>query len=195
MYREREVTLSVFLAMDVYIRLACLKDIPALTSLIPKSARKLQANYYTFQQIEGALGSVFGVDSQLIDDGTYFVAESKSQIIGCGGWSKRKTLYGGDQSKSIAEESFLDPKIEAAKIRAFFVDPAWARRGIGSQIMQKCETAACDAGFQKLEIIATLAGEFLYAKFGYHVIQQFDIPLPNGEMLPVVRMFKSYAVD
>ncbi|MBF2005674.1 MAG: GNAT family N-acetyltransferase [Chlorogloeopsis fritschii C42_A2020_084] len=181
--------------MDVYIRLACLEDIPVITSIIQESARTLLANCYTTKQIEGALGTIFDVDSQLIHDQTYFVAESKGQIVGCGGWSKRKTLYGGDQGRNTESESFLDPKVDCARIRAFFVYPNWARQGIGSQIMQKCEAAARDAGFNKIEIVATLAGELLYASFGYYVIQQFELLLPNGEVLPVVRMFKSFTND
>lgn len=179
--------------MEIHIRLASLEDIPALTNLIPESARTLQANYYTPEQIEGALGTVFGVDSQLIHDGTYFVAESASQIIGCGGWSKRKTLYGGDQSKKVEENQLLDSSVDPAKIRAFFVHPAWAQRGIGSQIIRQCEVAALAAGFKTIEIIATLAGEPLYRKFGYHTTRQFEIVLPNKSTLPVVRMFKSFA--
>jgi GNAT superfamily N-acetyltransferase len=179
--------------MDIQIRLAHQEDIAALASLIPESARTLQATYYTSEQIEGALGNVFGVDSQLIQDGTYFIAENMHQIIGCGGWSKRKTLYGGDQGKKAEEDQFLDPRFDSAKIRAFFVHPDWARRGIGSQIMEQCEAAALEAGFKTIEIVATLAGEPLYRKFGYSVIQQFDISLPNKSVLPVVRMIKNFA--
>ncbi|MDZ7959455.1 MAG: GNAT family N-acetyltransferase [Aulosira sp. DedQUE10] len=179
--------------MEIYVRLAHSEDIPALASLIPESARTLQANYYTPQQIEGALGTVFGVDSQLIKDGTYFIAESASQIVGCGGWSKRKTLYGGDLCKKVEEERLLNPSVEPAKIRAFFVHPAWARRGIGSQIMRQCEVAAIEAGFKTIEIIATLAGEPLYQRFGYHPSQQFEISLPNKSVLPVIRMVKNFS--
>jgi len=178
---------------DIHVRLACLADIPALASLIPESARTLQASYYTPEQIEGALGTVFGVDSQLIQDGTYFIAESASQVVGCGGWSKRKTLYGGDRGKKVEEDRLLDPSVDPAKIRAFFVHPMWARRGIGSQIMRQCEVAALEAGFKTIEIIATLAGEPLYRRFGYHTTQQVEISLPNNSTLPVVRMFKNFA--
>jgi GNAT superfamily N-acetyltransferase len=178
--------------MDIQIRLARPTDIPALANLIPESVRTLQSPYYTPEQIEGALGTVFGIDSQLIEDGTYFVAENMHQIIGCGGWSKRQTLYGGDLGKNAAEDRLLDPSVDAAKIRAFFVHPEWARRGIGSQIMAQCEAAVLDAGFKTIEIIATLAGEPLYRKFGYNVIQQFEISLPNKSVLPVVRMVKLY---
>jgi GNAT superfamily N-acetyltransferase len=178
--------------MDIRIRLARQEDITALASLIQESARTLQATYYTSEQIEGALGTVFGVDSQLIQDETYFIAENRHQIIGCGGWSKRKTLYGGDQGKKAEEDQLLDPNFDSAKIRAFFVHPEWARRGIGSQIMEQCEAAALEAGFKTIEIIATLAGEPLYRRFGYTVSQKFEILLPNKSVLPVVRMVKSH---
>jgi N-acetylglutamate synthase-like GNAT family acetyltransferase len=178
--------------MDIQIRLARQEDIAALASLISESARTLQAAYYTSEQIEGALGTVFGVDSQLIQDETYFIAENMHQIIGCGGWSKRKTLYGGDRGKKAAEDLLLDPSCDSAKIRAFFVHPDWARRGIGSQIMEQCEAAVLEAGFKTIEIIATLAGEPLYRKFGYKVSQKFEISLPNKSVLPGVRMVKSF---
>ncbi|MCC3420561.1 MAG: GNAT family N-acetyltransferase [Microcoleus sp. PH2017_07_MST_O_A] len=178
--------------MDFCIRLASLEDIPKLTTLIPDSARALQADYYTSEQIEGAIGTVFGVDSQLIQDRTYFVAEHNNQIVGCGGWSQRKTLYGGDSGKNNQEDSLLNPDSDSAKIRAFFVDPARARQGIGSQIIQSCELAAERAGFKDVETIATLAGEPFYTKFGYRAIEQFEIPLPNNQFLPVVRMFKTF---
>jgi GNAT superfamily N-acetyltransferase len=179
--------------MDIQIRLARQEDITALTSLIPESARTLQATYYTSEQIEGALGTVFGVDSQLIQDGTYFIAENTHQVIGCGGWSKRKTLYGGDRGKKAEEDQLLDPSLDSARIRAFFVHPEWARKGIGSQIMKQCEAAVLEAGFKTIEIIATLAGEPLYRRFGYNVRQKFEILLPNKSVLPVVRMVKSFA--
>ncbi len=178
--------------MNINIRLACFEDIPTLTNLISESTRVLQANYYKPQQIEGALGTIFGIDSQLIDDGTYFVAECAAKIVGCGGWSRRKTLYSGDSGKDTKEDVLLNPDIEPAKIRAFFVHPAWVRRGIGSKIMEQCEVAAVNAGFKTIEIVATLAGEPLYKAFGYKVTEKFDIPLPNGEVLPVVRMFKGF---
>lgn len=178
--------------MDIQIRLARLEDTATLVSLISESARTLQASYYTSEQIEGALGTVFAVDSQLIRDETYFIVENTLEIIGCGGWSKRKTLYGGDQSKKAEEDQLLDPSVDAAKIRAFFIHPEWARRGIGSQIMKRCEAAALEAGFKTIEIIATLAGEPLYSRFDYQVSQKFEILLPNNSTLPVVRMIKSF---
>jgi GNAT superfamily N-acetyltransferase len=179
--------------MDIQIRLACLEDIPALASLIPLSVKILQAKYYTSAQIQGALGTVFAVDSRLIQDRTYFIAESDSQIVGCGGWSRRSTAYGGDLNQSDAADEFIDPNLHPAKIRAFFVHPAWARRGIGSQMLGLCEVAALAAGFGTIEIVATLAGEPLYARFGYRTIQQLEIPLPNNLTLPGVKMFKDFS--
>ena len=181
--------------MNITIRLACFEDIPTLTPLIHESVRVLQAGYYTPQQIEGALGTIFGVDSQLIHDGTYFVAESAGKIVGCGGWSQRKTLYGGDSGKDTNDNVLLNPDIEPAKIRAFFVHPAWVRRGIGSLIMKQCQNAAVNAGFKTIEIVATLAGEPLYEAFGYKVTEKFDILLRNSEVLPVVQMFKAFILQ
>jgi GNAT superfamily N-acetyltransferase len=172
-----------------HLRVATLADVPALQELIPLSARTLQAPYYTPSQIEGALGTVFGVDTQLIADGTYFIVEESSALAGCGGWSKRRTLFGGD-AMARREDSLLDPQMDAARVRAFFVHPAHARRGIGRLLMEACEAAATAAGFKKIEIVATLAGEPLYRQFGYEVTERFEIPLENGERLPAVRMRK-----
>lgn len=188
----------------IHTRRAVAADIPALKPLIEASVRTLQANDYTPTQIEGALQSVFGVDSQLIADGTYFVAEAARGtrpdsdepgtlpaplIVGCGGWSKRKTLFGADHWTS-REDALLDPKRDAAKIRAFFIHPEWARRGIGSMILSACEGAAMAAGFTRLEMGATLTGVKLFLARGYLEIEQLAVPLGNGELLPVVRMAK-----
>ncbi|MEO7719233.1 MAG: GNAT family N-acetyltransferase [Capsulimonas sp.] len=150
------------------------------------SARTLQAGDYSPAQIEAAFGPVFGVDRQLIADGTYFVVEANGGIVACGGWSRRKTLFGGDSSSA----SLLDPARDAARIRAFFVHPDFARRGAGRLMMTACETAISEAGFTNVEIVATLAGEPLYAAFGYLVSERFEIPLQDDLTLPVVRMRK-----
>jgi GNAT superfamily N-acetyltransferase len=168
-------------------RPATLSDTVALEALIPLSARKLQADTYSPQQIEGALGTVFGVDTQLIKDATYFVAVAANSIVGCGGWSKRKTLYGGDASKTGADP-LRDPAADPAMIRAFFVHPDFARRGIGRRIMELSESGAREGGFSDIEIVATLAGARLYETFFYEVTERFAIPLPNGASMPVVRM-------
>jgi len=177
--------------MFVTIRPARIGDLPILEALIPESARLLQAGYYSSEQIEGAIGTVFGVDRQLIMDGTYFVAEIAGQVVGCGGWSKRKSLYGSDRARKDPDP-LLDPASESARIRAFFVRPGFARHGIGRQLMAECESAALQAGFRSIEIVATLAGEPLYASFGYAAGESFEIVLPNGSSIRVVRMAKSH---
>jgi GNAT superfamily N-acetyltransferase len=176
--------------MEIVLRLATAEDIPALRELIPASVRALSAGYYTPTQIESALTYIFGVDTQLIADGTYFVAESTGQIVGAGGWSKRATLYGGDQSKAEADP-LLDPAHDAARIRAFYVHPNWARRGIGSRIMRACEAAAREAGFTRMELGSTVPGEPLYVAMGYQVSERMDVAMPDGETLPITRMDKT----
>ena len=170
-------------------RLANLDDIEELESLIPLSVRALQSAHYSPAQMEAALGPVFGVDRQLIRDGTYFIVEDAAQIVGCGGWSRRKTLYGGDRDRP-GEDAELDPQVDPARIRAFFVHPNWARQGIGQSILYCCEAAAIKAGFSKAELVATLTGEALYAKFGYAVVERYEAPMREGLTLPVVRMTK-----
>src|SRR5579863_9065451 len=150
----------------ITLRKAVAADIPVLRELIDLSVRVLQAGDYTPRQLELALAKVYGVDSQLIEDGTYFAVESGNIIIGCGGWSKRKTLYGGDRWTE-REDSLLDPKKDAAKIRAFFVHPDWVRRGVGGMILEACEQAAVATGFTKLEMGATLTGVPFYRTKGY----------------------------
>jgi GNAT superfamily N-acetyltransferase len=188
----------------IHLRLAVPEDVPVLRELIELSVRGLQAQDYTPAQMEGALKTVFGVDSQLIADGTYIVAEAecapsaraqqesaapKSVIVGCGGWSKRKTLYGGDRWTG-REDSLLDPLHDAAKIRAFFIHPGWARRGVGSLILQACEDAARAEGFRRYEMGATLTGAKLFGTRGYIAVKRISIPLVNGETLPVIHMEK-----
>jgi len=184
-------------AIPFSLRLASSADIPALHSLIEASVRGLQKNDYTLEQIDGALGTVLGLDTQLVADKTYFVAEAKAArvrtIVGCGGWSNRKTLFGSDQAP-VREPEFLDPATDAAKIRAFFIHPDWARRGLGSKILDACESAARAAGFSRFEMGATLTGVPLYLQRGYHVLERIEVPLPNGAALPIVRMAKSDSV-
>jgi GNAT superfamily N-acetyltransferase len=177
--------------MSLVVRLATEQDIPSIKHLIPESVRALSVGYYTEQQIESAIVHVFGLDSQLIADGTYYVATVEDQIAGCGGWSKRKTLYGGDQMINHVDD-FLDPAQDAAKIRAFFVHPNWARQGIGRSIINTCEEAARTEGFRRMELGSTLPGEPLYAAMGYTVTERFDIKMPDGETLPGALMVKSF---
>src|SRR5579863_3029760 len=174
------------------IRQAKASDIPALHSLIELSVRGLQKDDYSPAQIEGALGHALGLDTQLIEDQTYFVAEPLEEaglIVGCGGWSNRKTLFGSDHGPN-RENVFLDPKTDAAKIRAIFVHPQWARKGLGTLILKHCEEAAQRAGFGRLEMGSTLTGVPLYTLRGYIPRERVDVPLPNGETLPIVHMVK-----
>ncbi len=173
------------------VRLATEADIPALEVLIPLSVRALQAEHYSSAQMEAALGPVFGVDRQLIRDGTYFVVESDGVIVGCGGWSRRKAVFGGDRARD-GEDAMIDPRTEPARIRAFFVRPGWERRGLGSAILRACEEALLAHGFTRATMVATLAGEPLYARFGYAVAERYEVPLRDGLMLPVVRMTKDF---
>ena len=168
-------------------RLATPADIPTLDALIAASVRGLGAGYYTPEQIESGLRYIFGVDSQLIADGTYFVIEGPSGPVACGGWSKRKTLYGGDQRKS-GVDSLLDPSESPARIRAFFVDPAWGRRGLASRLLEACTTAARAAGFRALELAATLPGVPFYTALGFIAHERSEVPLPDGTHHPIVRM-------
>lgn len=165
-------------------------DTPALEALIGLSVRTLQAGDYTPAQMEGALGTVFGVDRRLIDDGGYLVAEAEGRIVGAGGWSRRKTLFGADAVQG-RDDAMLDPAVDAARIRAFFVHPDWARQGVGSRLLTACEAAARAFGFRRFELVATLTGEPLYARHGYAAVERYGAPLPDGSDLPVVRMVKA----
>src|SRR5947207_125359 len=175
------------------LRLATQGDEPALHALIEASVRVLQRNDYTPEQIDGALGTVLGLDTQLVADKTYFVVEARAAcariLVGCGGWSYRKTLFGSDHAP-VRENDFLNPATDAAKIRAFFIHPDWARRGLGSQILDACESAARAAGFSRFEMGATLTGVPLYLARGYQILERIEVPLRNGAALPVVRMAK-----
>jgi GNAT superfamily N-acetyltransferase len=180
--------------MSFRIRPAVPDEVGLLEKLIDASVRQLQAQDYTPAQMDGALKTVFGVDSQLIADGTYLVAEATFAddtpvIVGCGGWSKRKTLYGGDVF-AHREDSLLDPAKDAAKIRAFFIHPAWARRGVGTFILNACEQAATEAGFTRYEMGATLTGAKLFGAKGYIAIRRIELAMPQGEVLPVIHMEK-----
>jgi len=170
------------------IRLARLEDVPALQRLIQESVRGLSATYYSPQQIESALHHVFGVDTQLILDETYFIAEADEQIVGAGGWSKRKTLFGGDQSKSDRVDSLLNPATEPARIRAFYIHPRWSRRGIGTLILNACEEAARSGGFKRVELASTLPGVPFYLSRGYEKAEEISIPMADGELLITIRM-------
>jgi GNAT superfamily N-acetyltransferase len=183
-------------ADDAYvIRVARDADVPALSELIPLSVRALSRPFYTPFQIELAVAHVFGVDRQLIADGTYFVAETPAsrQLVGCGGWSRRRTLFGGDQTAFKDQtDAPLDPRTDAARIRAFFVHPSWVRRGIARRIAQESERAAARAGFSRVELVATLPGEPLYAALGYSADERIEIAI-GDHALPAVKMRKKLA--
>jgi len=174
------------------IRAATEADRPALTALIARSARALSAGDYTSSQIEGALQGAFGVDSQLVVDGTYFVVESGGTIAACGGWSYRRTLFGGD-AHTERDAAALDPAVDAAKIRAFFVDPPFARHCIGRLLLAQCETEARRRGFTRAELMATLPGRRLYAACGYAAGEPVTHTLPNGVAIVFVPMAKILA--
>ena len=175
--------------MDFVIRKATLDDGAAIEALIVKSARGLSREDYSEAQIEAAIAAVFGVDTVLIVDGTYFVAEISGNLVGCGGWSRRKTLFGGDRY-AVRDAGQLDPLSEPAKIRAFFVHPAWARKGIGTAILATCENAARDHGFRSLELMATLPGVRLYAAHGYRGQERVEYEIAGGTRIEFVPMRK-----
>jgi GNAT superfamily N-acetyltransferase len=173
------------------IRAATPADIPDLQSLISRSTWGLGAADYGAEQLAGALRGAFGVDTQLIDDGTFFAVEAaQGGIVGCGGWSYRRTLFGSDARGSERDASALDPALEAAKIRAFFVDPGHARRGIGTRLLEHCEAQARAQGFRRVELMSTLPGLHLYGARGYIAGERIDYPLGGGVLLPLVRMEK-----
>jgi GNAT superfamily N-acetyltransferase len=166
-------------------------DVSVLQVLVAESVWVLQAKDYTDQQREAAIRLVYGIDTQLIRDGTYFVVEQDREIVGCGGWSRRRTLFGGDQHHPSREDSLLDPASEPARIRAFFVKPGRERRGIGSALVRTCEQAAVAEGFRRIEMASTLTGVALYSVHGYREVERIDIPLEKALTLPVVRMIKT----
>lgn len=170
-----------------HLRRARHDDVGAIERLIERSVRALSAGYYDQAQIQSALTHMFGVDSQLIDDGTYRIIEADGAIAAAGGWSRRRTLFGGDQWKHGADEP-LDASREPARIRAFFVDPAWARRGLGRALFDACRDEACRAGFRRLELMATLPGEPLYRALGFAADERVELELPDGIRVPLVRM-------
>jgi GNAT superfamily N-acetyltransferase len=173
----------------VIIRQATLADREAMQELIAASARLLSRKHYNDAQIEAAIATVFGVDTDLIEDGTYFVAESDGVFAGCGGWSRRKTLFGGDQYAS-RDAGYLDPESEPAKIRAFFIHPDHARKGIGRAILARCEDEARAHGFRQLELMATLPGVEFYKSCGFSERGTFDLDLVEGVKLELVPMRK-----
>jgi len=170
-------------------RLASPQDIPALESLMTASIRVLLRAHLSAEEIAASF-SVMGLDTQLIDDGTYYTVEAEGRLAGCGGWSRRATLFGGDHS-SGRSTALLDPAHDAARIRAMYTHPDFARRGVGRKILALCETGAADEGFRRLELAATMAGLPLYRECGYAEIERFFAETPSGVRVPLARMTKS----
>lgn len=171
---------------DFTHRLATLEDLPALEGLMTESIRQLVGAYLDDAGVQASF-EIMGVDSQLIADGTYFAVESQGRLVGCGGWSRRATLFGGDHSAG-RDPKPLDPAMEAARVRAMYTHPEFARRGIGRLVLSLCEAAARAEGFRSLELVATVAGEPLYAAYGFTVIERIDVPTSRGVNVPCARM-------
>lgn len=169
------------------IRNALPAEVTALNALIAASATELSRGYYSSSQITSLVTHVFGVDTQLLTDETYYVIERAGQLVACGGWSRRRTLYGGDQAKDTSDP-LLDPAVEAARIRAFFVHPGFSRQGLGRRLLIHCESAAHAAGFRRVELMATLPGVPLYAALGYESLESAAPLLPDGQRVEFVRM-------
>lgn len=175
--------------MNFLLRVAVVSDYSSIERLIEASVRELGASDYSPEQIDGALKTAFGLDTQLIKDQSYFVVESGRFLIGCGGWSFRETLFGSDFEQSRSS-CLIDPSTGTAKIRAFFVDPDFSRMGVGTMILQKCEQEAFGAGFSKLELMATLPGIKLYEKHGYVAGEPIHYPLGGQLTIKFVPMYK-----
>ncbi|MTW13953.1 GNAT family N-acetyltransferase [Pseudoduganella eburnea] len=171
------------------LRPATAGDIPAMEALIQRSGILLSKGFYSDQQAAAVTRHVFGVDSQLVDDHTYFVIERDGKVLACGGWSKRATLFGGDQHKS-GPDPLLDPATQPARIRAFFVDPSAPRQGLGRMLMEHCEREATAAGFQAMELAATMPGVPLYLACGFESVEDFSLTLPGNIAVPLSRMRK-----
>lgn len=170
-------------------RLATAADVPALSALMERSIASLLPAFLAPEQV-AASREIMGLDTQLIEDETYFVVEAEGQLAGCGGWSRRATLFGGDHTGG-RDAALVDPAKEPARVRAMYTDPGFARRGIGRLILSLCEEAARVEGFQSCQLAATMAGEPLYAACGYHSIEPFEAQTSNGVRVPLVRMGKS----
>ncbi|MEI9903038.1 MAG: GNAT family N-acetyltransferase [Asticcacaulis sp.] len=174
----------------MHLRPALPADVSALEALIAVSARGLSRDDYSDIEIESLVAHVFGVDSELVADGTYLMIEADGRPVACGGWSRRRTLFGGDQYAD-RESGFLDPAVDAAKIRAFFVHPDFARQGLGACLLNACEEAARAAGFTRMEMMATLPGVKLYRALGYTGDAPRIFDLPDGMAVTFVPMSKS----
>jgi GNAT superfamily N-acetyltransferase len=171
------------------IRKARLADIAEIETMIARSVMELMGQEYSLEQRRASIGPLFGVDRQIVEDGTYYVVEHAGRLVGSGGWSFRRTLFGGD-GVANRDDSRLDPDVDPARIRAFYVDPSAARAGVGTQILLQSETDAAAQGFSRYDMMATLTGRPFYARHGYHAGSELLVPLPGGLRFPLVHMVK-----
>lgn len=174
-------------AETLVLRTAEATDIASMNALIHRSGIALSVGFYTPEQARAVTRYVFGVDTQLVRDGTYFVIEEDARLLACGGWGKRRTMFGSDQIER-APDPLLDPTAEAARLRAFFVDPEMARRGLAGALIERCFEAARSAGFHALELAATLPGEPFYSAHGFTTVGSFELTLPGPVVVPFKRM-------
>lgn len=172
-------------------RLATQADVPALKEVMEAAIAELQRGFLDDAQVASSR-AIMGIDTTLIDDGTYFIVESHGEVAGCGGWSRRDTLYGSDETPGRNNRA-LDPATEAARVRAMYTDPAYARRGVGRLILSLCEAAAAAEGFKRLELMSTLSGEPLYTAYGFQALEQVS-DSTGGVPVPLVRMEKQILV-
>lgn len=170
-------------------RVASLEDLPTLKALMDESIGRLQAGFLTPEQVQASHG-VMGIDTQLVRDGTYFVVEIAGQCAGCGGWSRRATLYGGDHSTKLRDDAMLDPARDPARVRAMYTHPNFTRRGVGRAILAASEAAARAEGFTRVELMATLSGEPLYRACGYEQVERLQSAPIDGVQVPLVLMSK-----
>ncbi|WP_203919055.1 GNAT family N-acetyltransferase [Rugosimonospora africana] len=173
--------------MTFDIRQAGLADVPALRTVMDAAIGQLQRGFLTETQIASSR-AVMGLDTQLVEDGTYYLVESEGRVAGCGGWSRRATLYGGDTAPG-RNARLLDPAVDAARVRAMYTDPAFARRGVGRMVLARCEAAAAAEGFTRLELMATLAGQPLYTAYGFEPVEYVE-DATGGAPVPLVKMAK-----
>lgn len=193
MYEVREARIAkawFTFGTTTQLRRATWGDVPRMEALIARSGIELSAGFYTPEQAQAVTSHVFGVDSQLVEDQTYFIIERNGEVVACGGWSKRATLFGGDRAKS-GPDPLLEPAQQAGRIRAFFVAPGAARQGLGRKLLEHCEAQAKAAGFHALELAATLPGVPLYLAAGYELSGKFELDLPGGIQVPLARMHKA----
>jgi GNAT superfamily N-acetyltransferase len=173
--------------VDFTSRLATREDLPEIHAVVEASIAELQKGFLDDAQIESSR-AIMGVDTELIDDGTYFLVSADGELAGCGGWSRRATLYGGSQTPG-RDSAQLDPDVDSARVRAMYTNPAHARRGVGRLILQLCERAAAAEGFTRLELMSTLSGEPLYTAYGFRPLERLTDDT-GGAPVPIVRMEK-----